>query len=111
VTSVPALSTAIGVVVREQRNMLSRTGTSFAQIIGTHPETLSRLERGRATWRLVDLVRVAAALSMSVSSLIELAEKHLDQSGELALLEERDARAREQAWAPYFAEDGVVLPR
>lgn len=84
--------------------MLGRTGASFAPIIGIHAETLSRLERGHATWRLIDLERVAAALGMSVSSLIELAEKGMDEASELEVLEERDARIREAAWAPYFTE-------
>lgn len=95
------LSRAIGAEVREHRDRLGRTTTSFALELHLTQGSLSKIERGLLAWPWRSLERAAAAFDMPVSMLVELGERRAAVPYALARAEARDAAMRERAWARY----------
>lgn len=65
-----ALARAVGQAARTARNALSLTQEDTAERIGVSTEFYARIERGRALPSVPTLVRMSAALGVSVDQLV-----------------------------------------
>ncbi len=63
-----------GFAVKDRREALSLTQEEFAERAGIHRTYLSDIERGTRNLSLINIERVATALSLKISELFLLAE-------------------------------------
>ncbi len=63
-----------GDAVRDRREALGLTQEAFAELAGIHRTYISDIERGTRNLSLVNIERVAAALSLKISELFGLVE-------------------------------------
>ncbi len=64
-----------GFAVKDRREALGLTQEAFAELAGIHRTYLSDIERGTRNVSLINIERVALALSLNVSELFVLAER------------------------------------
>lgn len=64
-----------GVAIKMRREHLSLTQEDLAEKAGIHRTYLSDVERGARNLSLVNIERLAAALSLSISELFQLVER------------------------------------
>jgi transcriptional regulator with XRE-family HTH domain len=76
---------AISKVVQRRREQLSFTQEELAQRAGLHRTYISDIERGARNLSVKSLIRLALALEMSVSGMLELAESQLNPASNTAL--------------------------
>lgn len=78
-------SCAIGAAVQEQRLWLGWSQSRLAEVAGVDEGTVSRLECGRYLQPSLKTVRkIAAALELETSELLQLAEERMEESSEEA---------------------------
>jgi transcriptional regulator with XRE-family HTH domain len=70
----PDIRERFGSAVRDRREALGLTQEEFAARAGIHRTYLSDIERGSRNVSLVNIERVASALSLKVSELFRLTE-------------------------------------
>ncbi len=63
-----------GFAVKDRREALGLTQEAFAELAGIHRTYLSDIERGTRNVSLINIERVATALSLKISELFLLAE-------------------------------------
>ena len=63
-----------GFAVKDRREALGLTQEEFAERAGIHRTYLSDIERGSRNVSLINIERVASALTMKISELFRLAE-------------------------------------
>jgi transcriptional regulator with XRE-family HTH domain len=78
---------AISKVVQRRREQLSFTQEELAHRAGLHRTYISDIERGARNLSVKSLIRLAVALEMSVSGMLELAESKLNGNGSSNSLE------------------------
>jgi transcriptional regulator with XRE-family HTH domain len=71
----PDVRERFGFAVKARREELGRTQEELAELAGIHRTYLSDVERGSRNVSLVNIERLAAALSLSMSELFALAER------------------------------------
>jgi transcriptional regulator with XRE-family HTH domain len=71
----PDVRERFGFAVKLRREELGRTQEDLAERAGIHRTYLSDVERGSRNVSLVNIERLAAALSLSMSELLALAEQ------------------------------------
>lgn len=71
---------ALGVVIRQQRIKLGHSQESLGEIAELHRNYIGSIERGERNVSLDNLVRIASALGLPLSTLIALAEAHIATS-------------------------------
>jgi transcriptional regulator with XRE-family HTH domain len=71
----PDIRVRFGFAVRDRREALGLTQEEFAERAGIHRTYLSDIERGTRNVSLVNIERVASALSMKISELFGLVER------------------------------------
>lgn len=76
------LQKALGYVIRRHRETQGFSQEAFAYKIGIHRTYFSAIERGERNPSLRSLVRIAIALSVSLSSLFEEAEAKIASLGQ-----------------------------
>lgn len=76
----PTLRKAVGQAIRVRRETLGQSQEGFARIVGVHRTYLGAIERGERNPSLDNLVRIAAGLSIPLSTLFEEAERLGDLS-------------------------------
>jgi transcriptional regulator with XRE-family HTH domain len=72
----PDIRERFGDAVRARREALGLTQEELAHRAGIHRTYLSDVERGSRNLSLVNIERLAAALSLSISELFRLVERH-----------------------------------
>lgn len=72
--SSPDIRERFGFAVKDRREALGWTQEEFAERAGIHRTYLSDIERGTRNVSLVNIERVATALSLKISELFGLAE-------------------------------------
>ena len=70
----PDIRERFGFAVKDRREALGLTQEEFAERAGIHRTYLSDVERGTRNLSLINIERLALALSMKVSELFRLAE-------------------------------------
>lgn len=65
----------IGIVVRKQRLLTQISQERLGEAAGLHRTYISDVERGKRNITIVSLYKIATALHLSLSNLIEEAEK------------------------------------
>jgi transcriptional regulator with XRE-family HTH domain len=76
---------AISKVVQRRREQLSYTQEELAQRAGLHRTYISDIERGARNLSVKSLIRLALALEMSVSGMLELAESQVNTAAATTL--------------------------
>jgi transcriptional regulator with XRE-family HTH domain len=71
----PDIRVRFGFAVRDRREALGLTQEEFAERAGIHRTYLSDIERGTRNVSLVNIERVASALSMKIYELFGLVER------------------------------------
>jgi transcriptional regulator with XRE-family HTH domain len=71
----PDIRARFGFAVKDRREALGLTQEEFAERAGIHRTYLSDIERGTRNVSLVNIERVASALSLKVSELFQLTER------------------------------------
>jgi transcriptional regulator with XRE-family HTH domain len=71
----PDIRVRFGFAVKDRREALGLTQEEFAERAGIHRTYLSDIERGTRNVSLLNIERVASALSLTVSELFRLAER------------------------------------
>jgi transcriptional regulator with XRE-family HTH domain len=74
----------LGSAIREKRQALGFSQESFADAVGLHRTYIGGIERGERTVSLCNLLRIAQALSLPLSSLLAQAENNIETLGEAA---------------------------
>lgn len=70
----PDIRERFGAAVRDRREALDLTQEAFAELAGIHRTYLSDIERGTRNPSLINIERLATALSLKPSELFELTE-------------------------------------
>ena len=70
----PDIRERFGFAVKDRREALGLTQEEFAERAGIHRTYLSDVERGTRNISLINIERLALALSMKISELFQLAE-------------------------------------
>lgn len=70
----PSIATALGAVVRAQREAAGKSQEAFAAEVGIHRTYLGAIERGERNPALRNLERIAAGLRVPLSALLAAAE-------------------------------------
>jgi transcriptional regulator with XRE-family HTH domain len=70
----PDIRERFGFAVKDRREALGLTQEEFAEQAGIHRTYVSDIERGTRNVSLVNIERVASALSLTISELFQLAE-------------------------------------
>ncbi len=68
---------SFGVIVRQERENLALSQEAFADRCGLHRTYIGGVERGERNLGLLNLIRIAAALKMPLSSLLARLDKEL----------------------------------
>jgi len=71
----PDIRVRFGFAVKDRREALGLTQEEFAERAGIHRTYLSDIERGTRNVSLLNIERVASALSLTVSELFQLTER------------------------------------
>jgi transcriptional regulator with XRE-family HTH domain len=71
----PDIRERFGFAVRDRREALGLTQEEFAERVGIHRTYLSDIERGTRNVSLLNIERVASALSLKISELFRFAER------------------------------------
>jgi transcriptional regulator with XRE-family HTH domain len=71
----PDIRVRFGFAVKDRREGLRLTPEEFAELAGIHRTYLSDIERGTRNLSLVNIERVASALSLKISELFQLVER------------------------------------
>jgi transcriptional regulator with XRE-family HTH domain len=74
------LQTALGQTIRKKRTAAGFSQESFAEAVGVHRTYIGGVERGERNVSLHNLQRISEALNVSLSTLIQAAEKLLEAS-------------------------------
>jgi transcriptional regulator with XRE-family HTH domain len=74
------LQTALGQAIRKKRAAAGFSQESFAEAVGVHRTYIGGVERGERNVSLHNLQRISEALNVSLSALIQAAEKLLEAS-------------------------------
>ena len=72
----PDIRERFGFAVKTRREELQLTQEDLAEKAGIHRTYLSDVERGSRNLSLINIGRLAAALSMSLAELFHLVERH-----------------------------------
>ena len=72
----PDIRERFGFALKSRREVLGLTQEEFAERAGIHRTYLSDVERGTRNISLLNIERVAFALSIPVSKLFQLVERH-----------------------------------
>jgi transcriptional regulator with XRE-family HTH domain len=70
----PDIRERFGFAIKDRREALGLTQEEFADVAGIHRTYLSDIERGTRNVSLINIERVAVALSLKISELFQLAE-------------------------------------
>lgn len=68
---------SLGIVIREQRAKLGYSQESFGDVAELHRNYVGSIERGERNISLDNLVRIADAIGIPLSTLIALAEANI----------------------------------
>ena len=71
----PDIRVRFGFAVKDRREALGLTQEEFAERAGIHRTYLSDIERGTRNLSLINIERVALALSLKVSELFQVVER------------------------------------
>ena len=71
----PDIRERFGLAIKDRREALGLTQEDFAELAGLHRTYLSDVERGLRNLSLVNIARVALALSLKISVLFGLVEQ------------------------------------
>src|SRR5205823_3112681 len=71
----PDIRVRFGFAVKDRREALRLTQEEFAELAGIHRTYLSDIERGTRNLSLVNIERVASALSLKISELFQFVER------------------------------------
>jgi transcriptional regulator with XRE-family HTH domain len=74
------LQAALGQTIRKKRTAAGFSQESFAEAVGVHRTYIGGVERGERNVSLHNLQRISEALNISLSALIQAAEKLLEAS-------------------------------
>lgn len=74
----------LGSVIREKRQALGFSQESFADEVGLHRTYMGGIERGERNVSLRNLLRIAQALSLSLSFLLAQAENNIEALDKVA---------------------------
>ncbi|WP_208407675.1 helix-turn-helix domain-containing protein [Xanthomonas sp. 60] len=70
----PTPQLALGAAVKARRMALGVSQEDFAERLGMHRTQLGHIEQGKKDCRLTTLIRLADALGLSASTLLDAAE-------------------------------------
>lgn len=71
----------VGEVIREKRQSMKMSLEELSSLASISPGYLGLIERGKRAGQLSTLIRLCAALSCSISELIDIKELDYDESG------------------------------
>jgi transcriptional regulator with XRE-family HTH domain len=71
----PDIRVRFGFAVKDRREVLGLTQEEFAEQAGIHRTYLSDIERGTRNISLINIERMASALSLKLSELFKLVER------------------------------------
>jgi transcriptional regulator with XRE-family HTH domain len=71
----PDIRVRFGFAVKDRREALGLTQEEFADRAGIHRTYISDIERGTRNLSLINIERVASALSLKISELFQLIER------------------------------------
>ena len=79
----PALLHALGLAIRQVREDRNLSQERLAELAGLHRTYVSSVEQGRRNLSIENIYKVANALGVSMTELIQLCEDRIDRSREI----------------------------
>lgn len=79
----PALLHALGLAIRQVREDRNLSQERLAELAGLHRTYVSSVEQGRRNLSIENIHKVANALGVSMTELIQLCEDRIDRSREI----------------------------